>query len=237
MTGIIIKAQNEVLELLAKNDAFGTWYLAGGTALAKYYYQHRMSYDLDFFTPEYRQKDVDAIVQCIEEARGVRMVLIEEGTDDRFAQYRQYQLPLEESTVLKIDFIEDYVSCIEDKNLVNDVPVLSLTDIYMRKIAAVAGMIPKKNEIGDEITIGGRQEPKDMYDLFMLSRAHVPLSAFALSHCSDTQREGLVQWFRRYDRMDMQVGLLDLDTAHTIDAKEIERHFEAEIKKLIKGMM
>lgn len=44
----LLEYQNKVLKLFTgKMEDF---YLAGGTALSRFYFNHRISYDLDFFT-------------------------------------------------------------------------------------------------------------------------------------------------------------------------------------------
>ena len=48
---VITKRQKEVIKLIADDTLFDNFYLAGGTALSVYYLQHRVSDDLDFFSP------------------------------------------------------------------------------------------------------------------------------------------------------------------------------------------
>ena len=44
--------QKEVLAVFCKTDLAKKFYLAGGTALSEFYFHHRKSEDLDFFTTE-----------------------------------------------------------------------------------------------------------------------------------------------------------------------------------------
>lgn len=46
---ILKKWQKEIIALVALTPELGNFYLTGGTALANYYLQHRISDDLDFF--------------------------------------------------------------------------------------------------------------------------------------------------------------------------------------------
>lgn len=48
--GILTPLQKLFLEIFAKLPDQSQFYLAGGTALAEYYFGHRLSYDLDIFT-------------------------------------------------------------------------------------------------------------------------------------------------------------------------------------------
>jgi len=46
----IYKLQDDILDLVFSRDA--PWYLTGGTALSRFYFSHRYSDDLDFFSLE-----------------------------------------------------------------------------------------------------------------------------------------------------------------------------------------
>lgn len=48
--GILTPLQKQFLEIFATLPDQSQFYLAGGTALAEYYFGHRLSYDLDIFT-------------------------------------------------------------------------------------------------------------------------------------------------------------------------------------------
>ena len=49
--------------LPALADKVDEFYLAGGTALSMMYYQHRESYDLDFFTRTFNSVQIEALVE------------------------------------------------------------------------------------------------------------------------------------------------------------------------------
>lgn len=50
--GVLLPIQRKVLTELGKIDEIAFFYLTGGTALSEFYFAHRRSYDLDFFTSE-----------------------------------------------------------------------------------------------------------------------------------------------------------------------------------------
>lgn len=52
MGKILTKIQKKTLDLIAKSSLSKQFYFSGGTALAEYYLQHRLSEDLDFFCEE-----------------------------------------------------------------------------------------------------------------------------------------------------------------------------------------
>ena len=65
---ILSNHQKEVLELISREDYFTKkFYLAGGTALAEFYLQHRLSEDLDFFT-EKQEVNPTPIVRFFEDS-------------------------------------------------------------------------------------------------------------------------------------------------------------------------
>jgi len=53
MANILTENQQKIIELVVKNKNIQpNFYLTGGTALAEYYFQHRVSDDLDFFSEQ-----------------------------------------------------------------------------------------------------------------------------------------------------------------------------------------
>ncbi|MCK4244799.1 MAG: nucleotidyl transferase AbiEii/AbiGii toxin family protein [Candidatus Omnitrophica bacterium] len=227
----LIDYQEKVLKLLS--GRIKDFYLAGGTALSRFYFQHRDSDDLDFFTQNFLPLRVEKIREIIAKGLKKKVELIAEQTKKEKAKMMIYNISLTKNQVLRVDFVEDYLKLIRPLNIVNGIPVLSIQDIYLRKIYAIVGFIERRNIIGRKI-ITGRQEPKDFYDLFFLSQTCTPLSDFAFHYCDQVRREGLIRWFRTYDRFAMKSSLLDLKTKRKPDYQNIERHFKKEIDKLIR---
>ena len=116
---------------------------------------------------------------------------------------------------------------------VDNVKVLSIEDIYLRKIFSITGSVKSRDIIGREITIGGRQEAKDFFDLYCLSSITTPLSAFVERFKDAAIKEGIINWYRTYDRMNIKTGLLDLVTEQKIDFRIIDNHFKKEVDLLI----
>jgi len=52
MAEILTPLQKEIIKIFASIDETKNFYLTGGTALAEFYLQHRLSEDIDIFTPE-----------------------------------------------------------------------------------------------------------------------------------------------------------------------------------------
>ena len=231
----IFEYQDAVLQAL-KNQAV-PFYLAGGTALAKFYFQHRDSYDLDFFSQKYSIPKVQELVHVIETATGKNMKLAEKGVQEGFSQYVIYHLIFSENESLKIDFVEDVFPFLNPLKQVDGIDVLSLDDIYLRKIYAISGTLPETDQVGAIHFLGGREEAKDFYDVYQLSSTHKGLSDFALEYCDDLQREALVRWYRAYNRTEIKIGLMELKTQKPIEFVDMERHFKQEIDQLIGGIL
>ena len=170
----ILEARNQVLKLLSgKLDDF---YLAGGTALSLFYFQHRESYDLDFFAREFSRENARSVMKLVSGQAGYGSELIGEESRRGFAAMMVYALQIDKESALKIDFVQDFYPLMEPLKEINGIKVLSISDIYFRKILATCGTIPAVSDSGRMIFVGGRQEAKDFFDLYFLSKTFMPLS-------------------------------------------------------------
>ena len=105
------------------------------------------------------------------------------------------------------------------------------------KLYAVCGSIQGVDALGREEVLGGRISAKDFYDLYFLSHTFMSLSKFIGEYGNIIMIEGLIRWFRKYDRMAMMDGVLDLDTSAGPDYKKMEAHFKKEINKIIESQL
>jgi len=137
---------------------------------------------------------------------------------------------------LRIDFVRDVHEWLEPLMEVNGIQVLSLPDIYLRKIFAVTGILAKPDPVGRMVTEGGRQTARDLFDLYHLSSRFERLSSFAVKHCDDLQIEGLCNWYQSFDRMEMKIELMEIRTGKPLEFREIDRYFSKEIDQLYKEM-
>ena len=231
----LFQYQDIVLKTL--KDKAAPFYLAGGTALAKFYFQHRDSFDLDFFSQNYSIAKIHDLVRLIEKTTGKKMKLIQETQREGFARLSVYDLVLGKDQSLKIDFVEDVLPLRGPLKRVDGVDILSLDDIYLRKIHAVSGILTEMDKVGQRRFLGGREEAKDFYDVYQLSSTYKRLSRFALEHCDDLQKEALIRWFHTYSRPEIKVGLMELKTRNPVEFVILERHFKQEIDELIGGIL
>ena len=235
MINKLVEYQDRVLKSLA--DKMEDFYLAGGTALSRVYFKHRISYDLDFFTKKFSRTKISLTMQGLARSLKLQASLVKEQNKKGMAKIAVYYIYINKRQTLKIDFVEDFFELIKPLKMVDGINVLSLEDIYSRKIFAISGAIETIDLIGRRVLEGGRQEAKDFYDLYILSYTFMRLSEFARRYCDFVRKEGLITWFRSYDRMKMKTGLLDIMTENKIDYTNMERHFKEEINRLVEKEM
>jgi len=202
---------------------FRKYYLTGGTALA-FYFAHRFSEDLDFFTQEYKKEEPEKIIDFISNETGFNFKLDAEQDDPKLIPMKVYFLELKKGCVLKIDFVQDFQKNI--KGIKNEMH--SVEDIYYRKMSIGTRTAGKLDIIGKEIP-AGRQSVKDLFDIYYLSKHYRPLSDFFFEYFSYDKAEGLIAWYRGFNRMDLKVGLLDL--VPKVNTGEVIRYLDSEILK------
>ena len=230
--------QDEVLKKLG--DKLDDFYLAGGTALAKFYFHHRESYDLDFFTQKYSISKVEEAVRILTRETGKTMKLKtrRDQAGRKIARGRIYEMILGPKVEqdLKIDFFQDVLPLLKPFKKVDGIDILSREDIYLRKIYAISGNPVEQDRVGKKRFLGGRQEARDLYDLYVLSSSFQNLSIFMSKHCEAWMKEGVIAWFHHFNRTEMKMGLTDIRTSNTIEFALMDRHFAKEIDRLIGGM-
>lgn len=129
----IRKTQIAVLKVFGQYSK--TFALAGGTALELYYFQHRFSRDLDFFSPTYDIKEIEDLVGAFEESLHKSVRLENTFTAPSHAHVRFYTVPTQSPPKrLKIDFVEDVLFTKPDIQKRDGVPVYAAKNIYIQKI-------------------------------------------------------------------------------------------------------
>jgi predicted nucleotidyltransferase component of viral defense system len=202
---------------------FKEYYLTGGTALS-FYFAHRFSEDLDFFTQKFKKEDPDRIMNFVSKETSFDFKLEAEQNKPDLIPMKVYSLELKKKYILKIDFVQDYEKNI--KKIKNGIH--SIEDIYYRKIYAGMGMAGKQDITG-RIIPTGRQSAKDLLDLYYLSQHHQALSEFFLEYFSYDKAEEIIAWYRRFNRMDLKIELLDL--VPKVDTAKVMKYLDDEILK------
>lgn len=220
--------------LKALSGKIDRFYLAGGTALSLFYFQHRLSVDLDFFTPDFRYSDVKRIIAYLEGSLNKKIKLLRQNIKEDSVKIAVFNILFSANDTLKMDFVEDTVKLLKEPKIVNGIRILSLEDIYLRKLYALAGMVRAFDETGRDRFLGGRVEAKDFFDIYCLSIMVMPLSKFVSKYCSNTVIvEGIIKWFRTYDRMAIIDGILSLNMNKGVDYRTMEKYFKTEVNKII----
>lgn len=213
--------QRKITRIVTKK--FKKYYLSDGTALA-FYFDHRFSEDLDFFTQEYEKEGPGLIMSFISKETGFNFKLEAEQDDPKLIPMKVYFLELKKGCVLKIDFVQDF-----EKNIKKIKKGLhSIEDIYYRKILAGMGTIKKQDAAG-RIINAGRQSVKDLFDLYYLSKYHKSLSKFFFEYFSYDKAEGLIVWYRGFNRMNLKIELLEL--VPKINVAAVIKHLDDELLK------
>lgn len=223
------EAQKIFLKVFAKHP--GNFALSGGTALELYYLHHRNSLDLDFFSPAYNFAQINTIISEFRKSIKCSIKLENEFILANWAKVRFYNVTLKGlKRPLKLDFVEDVIFTRPKIKKFNEVPVYSVDNIYLQKILAIIGTQTREDEVGRQFTVG-RQEARDAFDIYMLSKKIKPLHLFLKSSSSQIQR-GMIHWYRTFSRQDLKLGLLDLDIyIDKFDSREMIRYLEDQIEK------
>lgn len=215
----IEKEQKRITNIVVKN--FPQYYLTGGTALA-FYYNHRFSEDLDFFSQQYKKEDHCKIMEIIKKETGHKYYFDSEVDKDGIMPMAVYFLNLNDSSQLKIDFMKDYQ---ENVSPINE-GKHSVEDIYCRKINIAVGTLEKFSVDGN-IFSGGRQQAKDVFDIYYLSKNYKLLSDFFFEYFSYDKVKRIIGWYRSFNRNDLIMELLEV--IPEIDTKMVINHLDEQI--------
>lgn len=169
----LYKAQEKFLGMIGNVKTLGLdIVLCGGTALARTYLHHRISYDLDFFVdgkfnPERLAIDLGK--------RGIQLKDIQIESDGNFV-HQLFGFAQIEEVNLKVSFIEDSYGAMfpsAEMPIGNTTfNIESIEGLYHRKLRTVSG------SGNSDKPLDGRQAARDLFDLFMLDKMIKPIPAF-----------------------------------------------------------
>lgn len=226
----IINVQRQIFDLV--REAYPQYYLTGGTALA-FYFQHRFSEDLDFFTQSYDPIVVDEILEYIQTKTHYSYECKGEENRTGLLPMKVFDIDYGGEFPLKIDFVGDSEKNLED--LVDGIH--SVMDIYYKKLLAATGRLIKEDGVGRSVATG-RQKSKDFYDLYYLSRNVQPLEDVFLEYFPYNYVENLLAWYKSFDRIQLTHELLEL--VPDLDMRKIILYMDEQIletlpKKILEG--
>lgn len=130
---ILTESQRNLLDILVKEqNFFATFFLTGGTALAEYYLQHRLSEDLDFFNG----KEIDDL-WLTTLTKKLKTSLRARSIDSQKSFNRNLVFISFGEEIVKTEFTYFPFTNIEKPRDINGVRVDSLLDIAVNKFFAV----------------------------------------------------------------------------------------------------
>ncbi len=127
--------QKEVLAIFCNTVLSNKFYLVGGTTLSEFYFHHRISEDLDFFTEEELDvKELERFINLIGKKIALEKVEYQHG----FGLYTYFFYPKNETVKHKIDFGQYPFPLIEKPKRFANVRVEALYDIAVDKTHTIS---------------------------------------------------------------------------------------------------
>lgn len=154
MSGIDYRKLYQIQDkiLLALKPVLSDFYLTGGTALGRFYLNHRYSEDLDFFLN--KSEAFHFLIKDIEKVLSRNFLLLK-NESIIFNDYVRYYIE-DEQSVLKIEFVNDIAYRCGIPNRYQYGYIDTPLNILTNKLTAIAS----------------RDEPKDVFDIYALSRQY-----------------------------------------------------------------
>jgi predicted nucleotidyltransferase component of viral defense system len=173
---ILTPLQAAFLERFFATDASQHFFLTGGTALAAFHLQHRLSKDLDLFTlDDAALDDVNRIISEI--VQDVGCTIDRARRVEHFRQFRLVQQGDDPSRFLQVDLVREFGPQFGRRQKVGRIVVDSVENIGANKVNAILG----------------RTESKDFVDLYFILHAGYDFQElFAKAQQKDP---GLVEFF------------------------------------------
>ena len=203
--------------------------LAGGTALARCYLQHRASYDLDFFINA--RFDPVVVQRRLSNAR-VKLQMIEVVNDQMFAA-ELHGVTDVDGEPLRISIVEDIYADMFPVKTVGGIRTEAVDGLYHRKIRTITGSGDGvASSTGRTVQAGARQTARDLFDLYVLSKEIRPLLEFVREinrHGAGVPEALLVSGLRKVRWMELmdEFEMLEVEERYAgIKAFDIKRYFD-----------
>ncbi len=157
---ILTAKQLDFLELAqAQTSIAKNFYLTGGTALAEFYFQHRLSEDIDLFSEkEVNTSAVEAFLQQISIKLGVKKII-----KQNYLGLYTYKLEYRDGDNLKIDFNYYPFPKIEKGVYFGKLEVSSIYDIAVNKIHTIVMRTKVRDYIDLYFIFKESELPKNEY--------------------------------------------------------------------------
>ena len=210
---ILSDNQNKILSFLSKEKVVSdNFYLSGGTALAEFYLNHRLSEDLDFFSEnEFDPGAVSAIFKKIQKDVGIRSVKYEQSFNRNL-----FFLEME-NDFIKTEFTYFPFPRIETGKNIGNLKIDSLLDIAVNKV----------------FTIYQKPRSRDFIDLYLILKMKPEWSINELmekTHAKFDNYLDPLQLSAQFVRVDILKDYPKMIIQ--ISMKEMQEFFMSEAKKL-----
>lgn len=227
----IYEAQDEILTRImnSEDSLFSQMILAGGTALARYYLNHRISRDLDFFLPGNFDP---AIVEKQINNLDIPLFDVTRIPSGRFVTQLHGWAQINGQRI-KVSVIEDLFADMFDVAVINNVRTEVIDGLYHRKLRTIAGTGYSVSTVGQGHLQGGRQNARDIFDLYVLDSQQEPIHQFVERinrHGANFPVDGFIRGISQmlWTELIDEFGLLEtLPEFHKITAYEAKRYFDA----------
>ena len=156
VAGILTPLQQDFLVRFFAVPVGQRFWLTGGTALAAFYFHHRVSDDLDLFT-----LDEIALTVIIQPLHDIAAEIGCALTTTRLSDYFLQAVLTGEGSSLKLDLVRDVGPQFGEKHICNRIVVDSLDNIAANKVTAILG----------------RADVKDFVDLYFILQAGYDLKS------------------------------------------------------------
>src|SRR3989338_60344 len=168
---ILSKSQKNILVLLSEEKLIAeSFYLTGGTALAEFYLQHRLSEDLDFFSEkEFDPIFISSTFRKIQDKADIKKVNFEQSFNRNL-----FFLELGDETI-KTEFTYFPFGRIESKNKFGNLYIDSLMDIAVNKIFTIYQK-PRSRDFIDLYCILEKEKSLNIDDL--IKKAQVKFDTY-----------------------------------------------------------
>jgi predicted nucleotidyltransferase component of viral defense system len=205
--------QDRFLERFFAGPLSEQFYLTGGTALARFYFHHRESLDLDLFTNDWGQ-DFARVNQFILVIwHTLELQIISQVATDTFIQYIVADVA---GSSLKVDLVKDVPVHFGDLITKNGVRIDSLENIGANKVLAVFG----------------RSDAKDFIDLYWILQ-HTDLKFDELYLQAQQKDKGLSELYLAYALKNIEKIHLFPRMLEPLAWEEITGYFQALARKLL----
>ncbi|MBL7156156.1 MAG: nucleotidyl transferase AbiEii/AbiGii toxin family protein [Candidatus Pacebacteria bacterium] len=213
---IITTQQEKFLDFFSKTPALAKeFYFTGGTALSKFYLQHRFSEDLDFFSE--KEFDIKGITPFVYKAK--KDLKFKEFDFQQSFNRNIFHLLFSKNEFLKLEFTYFPFKQIEKPKKIQGILVDSLIDIAVNKV----------------FTIAQKPRGRDFFDLYMIS-SKKKLDVFDLLKKARIKFDWHIDWLQFGSQL-LKVEELKDDPIlknKSFDYEEMNRYF-LELSKKIKN--